>query len=89
MLTDAFGPILREGGNEIEVSLRLTSTLSAIHANLPATRGPIEGWAVRHAKRVRETMDDADDLVVFEQAYARLWPTLAGSGNRRSGIDRP
>lgn len=88
MLTDAFGPILREGGNEIEVSLRLTGTLAAMHANLPAIRGPIENWAVRHAKRVRETMEDADDLAVFEQAYARLWPTLA-SGNSLPGIDRP
>ncbi|WP_277969692.1 DUF2254 domain-containing protein [Sphingomonas echinoides] len=74
MLTDAFGPILREGGREIEVSLRLTATLAAMHANLPTNRTQIESWAVRHAKRARETMDDADDLAVFESAYARLWP---------------
>lgn len=77
MLTDAFGPILREGGKEVEVSLRLTNTLSAMHANLPVMRGPIESWAARHAKRVVEMMDDPDDLTVFEETYARLWPTLA------------
>jgi len=74
MLTDAFGPILRMGGNEIEVSLRLTGTLYAMHANLPEIRAPIESWAIRHAARVRETMADAEDLVVFDKAYARLWP---------------
>jgi uncharacterized membrane protein len=80
MLTDAFGPILREGGKEVEVSLRLTSTLSAMRANLPSMREAIERWAARHARRVRETMDDPDDLAEFERAYARLWPALALSG---------
>ena len=77
MLTDAFGPILREGGNEVEVSLRLTNTLAAMHANLPLMRKPIESWAARHAKRVGETMEDPDDIVVFEQTYRRLWPAIA------------
>ncbi|PTW43846.1 putative membrane protein [Sphingomonas faeni] len=76
MLTDAFGPILREGGKEVEVSLRLTNTLSAMQANLPAMSEPIESWAARHAKRVRKTMEDPEDLTVFERTYARLWPTL-------------
>ncbi len=74
MLTDAFGPILREGGKEVEVSLRLTSTLSAMQANLPAMSEPIERWAARHAKRVGETIADPDDLAVFERRYAQLWP---------------
>jgi uncharacterized membrane protein len=77
MLTDAFGPILREGGKEVEVSLRLTNTLAAIHANLPLMRRPIESWAARHAKRVGETMEDPDDIVVFEQTYRQLWPAIA------------
>lgn len=77
MLTDAFGPILREGGREIEVSLRLTNTLAAMRANLPAMSAPIEGWARRHARRLARTMKDHDDLAAFEQTYARLWPTLA------------
>jgi len=77
MLTDAFGPILREGGKEVEVSLRLTNTLAAMHANLPLMRKPIESWAARHAKRVGETMEDPDDIVVFEQTYRRLWPAIA------------
>jgi hypothetical protein len=77
MLTDAFGPVLREGGKEVEVSLRLTNTLAAMHANLPGMRRPIEGWAARHATRVGETMEDPADLAVFEQAYRQLWPALA------------
>ena len=52
MLTDAFGPILREGGKEVEASLRLSNTLSAMHANLPMARAQIERWAVRDATRV-------------------------------------
>ena len=76
MLTDAFGPILREGGKEVEVSLRLTSTLSAMHANLPTMRAPIERWAARHAKQVSETMADPDDLATYRLTYARLWPSL-------------
>jgi uncharacterized membrane protein len=74
MLTDAFGPILREGGKEVEVSLRLTNTLSAMHANLPDIRGPVESWAARHANRVGETMEDPDDLAVFMRIYRQLWP---------------
>ena len=74
MLTDAFGPILREGGKEVEVSLRLANTLSAMHANLPMARASIERWAKRHATRVGETMDDPADLAVFEQTYRQLWP---------------
>ena len=77
MLTDAFGPILREGGKEVEVSLRLTNTLAAMHANLPLMRRPIESWAARHAKRVGETMEDPDDIVVFKQTYRQLWPAIA------------
>lgn len=77
MLTDAFGPVLREGGKEVEVSLRLTNTLAAMHANLPVMRRPIEGWAARHAQRVGETMEDPADLAVFEQDYRQLWPALA------------
>ncbi len=77
MLIDAFGPVLREGGKEVEVSLRLTGTLSAMHANLPAMRASIESWACRHARRVGETMEDPDDRTAFERAYAWLWPGLA------------
>jgi uncharacterized membrane protein len=74
MLTDAFGPILREGIAEVEVSLRLTATLAALHANLPDARSEIERWADRHAKRVAAAMPDADDLTAFDTAYRRLWP---------------
>jgi hypothetical protein len=48
-----------------------------MHANLPMAREPIEIWAARHAKRVAETIEDPDDLVVFERTYAQLWPALA------------
>ncbi|MFC3579917.1 DUF2254 domain-containing protein [Sphingomonas hylomeconis] len=76
MLADAFAPILREGGKEVEVSLRLTATLAAMHANLPSMRAPIDHWAARHAARVAATMEDPADLATFERAYARLWPAL-------------
>jgi uncharacterized membrane protein len=74
MLGDAFGPILREGIAEVEVSLRLTATLAAMHASLPAARREIERWANRHAKRVATTMEDPDDLTAFNEAYRRHWP---------------
>jgi hypothetical protein len=74
MLGDAFGPILREGIAEVEVSLRLTATLAAMHASLPAARREIEHWANRHAKRVATTMEDPDDLTAFNEAYRRHWP---------------
>ena len=73
MLTDAFGPILREGVQEVEVSLRLTATLAALHANLPGSHATIESWAHRHAKRVAMTMADPDDLTTFDTAYRKLW----------------
>jgi uncharacterized membrane protein len=73
MLADAFGPILREGGNEVEVALRLTSTLAAMHANLPQMRAEIAGWARRHNRQVATTLSDPDDLAVFVQAYDKLW----------------
>ncbi|MGU3391914.1 DUF2254 domain-containing protein [Sphingomonas sp. M1A8_2b] len=73
MLTDAFGPILREGVQEVEVSLRLTATLAALHANLPDARAAIERWAHRHAKRVTTTITDPDDLTAFDTAYRKLW----------------
>ena len=73
MLTDAFGPILREGVQEIEVSLRLTATLAALHANLTNAQAGIERWAHRHAKRVTTTITDPDDLTAFNTAYRKLW----------------
>jgi uncharacterized membrane protein len=73
MLTDAFGPILREGVQEVEISLRLTATLAALHANLPDARAAIERWAHRHAKRVTTTITDPDDLTAFDTAYRKLW----------------
>jgi len=73
MLTDAFGPILREGLQEIEVSLRLTATLAALHANLPDSQTAIESWAHRHAKRVATTIADPDDRTAFHTAYRKLW----------------
>ena len=74
MLADAFGPILREGVQEVEVSLRLTATLAALHANLTDSQAAIERWAHRHAKRVATTITDPDDLTTFDAAYRKLWP---------------
>ncbi|RSU49600.1 DUF2254 domain-containing protein [Sphingomonas sp. S-NIH.Pt15_0812] len=74
MLTDAFGPILREGGQEVEVAVRLTGTLAALHANLPGAQAAVTHWACRHAARVADTLTDPMDLATFRQAYARWWP---------------
>ena len=74
MLTDAFGPILREGGQEVEVAVRLTGTMAALHANLPDARGAVAHWARRHAERVADTLTDPADRATFRQAYARWWP---------------
>jgi len=73
MLAEAFGPILREGLHEIEVSLRLTATLAALHANLTDSQAAIGHWAHRHAKRVTTTITDPDDLTAFDTAYRKLW----------------
>lgn len=74
MLTDAFRPILREGGGETEVTMRLTGTLAALHAALPGARPAIRRLADQCAARARRTMDDADDLAAFEASHARGWP---------------
>ena len=73
MLTDAFGPTVRDGSVEIEVSLRLTNTLWAIHAALPEARAAIARWADRHAQRVAEAMEDPHDRAAFEKDFNRLW----------------
>jgi len=74
MLTDAFRPILREGGGETEVTMRLTGTLAALHAALPGARPSIRRLADQCAARARRTMEDADDLAAFEASHARGWP---------------
>ncbi len=73
MLADAFGPILREGAREVEVSLRLTSTLAALRANLPSWQTPLTRWAERHAERVAATIEDAADRAAFKSSYGALW----------------
>lgn len=75
MLDDAFRPIVREGAHEVEVSLRLTTTLAALHAGLPMARTPVTALAATHARRVAEVMEDADDRATFERAYRSSWPT--------------
>jgi uncharacterized membrane protein len=73
MLTDAFRPILREGGAETEVTMRLTSTLAALHAALPGARGAIRALADHTALRAERRMDDPDDLAAFRAAHDRAW----------------
>jgi len=74
LLTDAFRPILREGGGQTEVTMRLTGTLAALHAALPGARPSIRRLADQSAARARRTMEDADDLAAFEANHARGWP---------------
>ena len=73
MLTDAFRPILREGGQEAEVTIRLTVTLAALHAALPAARHDVRALADHCLARARRMMDDPDDLAAFEAAHRKHW----------------
>ncbi len=73
MLTDAFRPILREGGQEAEVTIRLTVTLAALHAALPAAQSDIRALADHCLERARRMMDDPDDLAAFEAAHREHW----------------
>ncbi len=73
MLTDAFRPILREGSQEAEVTIRLTVTLAALHSALPAARRDIRALADHCLERARRMMDDADDLAAFEAAHRGHW----------------
>ncbi len=77
MLTDAFRPILREGSQEAEVTIRLTVTLAALHAALPAARRDIRALADHCMERARRMMDDADDLAAFEAAHRGHWSDRA------------
>lgn len=74
MLADAFGPILRDGGAAVEVMVRLTSTLAAMHANLPDERAAIADWSRRVADHVAGALDDPADRASFTHAHARWWP---------------
>lgn len=73
MLADAFGPIIRDGSAQVEVALRLTNTLWALHAALPDERAVIARWAGRHAQRVEDAIEDPNDLADFQDSYKRLW----------------
>ena len=73
MLTDAFRPILREGSQEAEVTIRLTVTLAALHAALPTAQPDIRALADHCLDRARRMMDDPDDLAAFEAAHRQHW----------------
>ena len=73
VLTDAFRPILREGGQEAEVTIRLTVTLAALHAALPAAQPDIRALANHCLERARRMMDDPHDLAAFEAAHRQHW----------------
>ncbi len=75
MLTDAFRPIVRDGGPTVEVMMRLTGTLAALHAGLPHARDRIRDVADACATRAARMMDDADDLAAFEAAHRAYWHT--------------
>lgn len=75
MLVDAFGPIIREGSGTLEVSLRLTATLSSLRLNLPDIAAPIRQLADQHRDMVLQTMKDAADRLAFTATYDRLWAT--------------
>ncbi|KQM65152.1 hypothetical protein ASE75_07635 [Sphingomonas sp. Leaf17] len=74
MLTDAFRPIQRDGGSNVEVMIRMTGTLAALHAGLPRRQSLIRQSAEACATRARRLIDDPDDLAAFEAAHREYWP---------------
>lgn len=74
MLTDAFRPILREGCGEVEVAIRLTKTLAALHDGLPHAAAPLRAMAERVAARIERTLEDPADAADYARVHERLWP---------------
>ncbi len=70
---DAFEPILREGVAEVEVSIRLSKTLAALHQALPQARSATAAYARRLQENVDRRQDDPRARGVFEAAHAASW----------------
>ncbi len=72
MLDDAFRPILREGGREVEVAIRLSATLAAIAATLPHADAPLRRLADQ-CRRCADGIESEADRAAFDAAHARHW----------------
>ncbi|KQR82127.1 DUF2254 domain-containing protein [Sphingomonas sp. Leaf343] len=73
MLVDAFRPLIRDGGASVEVMIRLTKTLAALHDRLPMSRVAIRRLADDAARRVGRTIEDDDDRAAFRAAHDGVW----------------
>lgn len=77
MMEDAFRPLLRDGASMIEVMLRASGTLDAIHRNLPVARPAAIAYAARLRSSAVSAIESPASRDEFEAAHDRLW---AGRG---------
>ena len=80
LLEDAFRPILRDGVDTVEVMLRLTQTLAALHAALPNAGRQLRLLADQCAARVVRGMNDPGDRAAFDRTHHLLWQSGAATG---------
>ncbi|MBE7183052.1 MAG: DUF2254 domain-containing protein [Methylobacterium mesophilicum] len=73
MIGDAFDPIIREGVAEVEVSLRLSKVLAAIHDGLPEARAATAAYARRLAESVERRQEDPHARDLFTTTHEALW----------------
>lgn len=73
MMADAFDPIIREGAAEVEVALRLSKVLAAIHDTLPEARTAIAAYARRVTESVERRQEDPYARDLFATAHDALW----------------
>ncbi len=74
LLEDAFAPLIREGGKEAEVAIRMTKTLAAIRDGVPHAAHRAGEMADALARNVREGGAPAFEQARFARAHAALWP---------------
>lgn len=74
MLDDAFRPLVRDGGNVMEVAIRFASTLAAVDAGMGGGVPRIAGLADQCRAHAMRTIDDPEDRATFAAAFHRHWP---------------
>lgn len=72
-LEDAFAPMLREGGKEGEVAIRLTKTLAALRDQVPHVGGRARELAEGLARSVRSGETSPIEQARFDRCHEPLW----------------
>lgn len=72
LVEDAFRPLSREAGDEIEVAVRLQKTLASLAAVDPAHAGLFASVASRSVRRIEKGMFDEDRQELLE-VHRSLW----------------